>query len=271
MRRMSDPTKRFTSRVDNYAKYRPGYPDDLVDLLNSECELNENSVIADVGSGTGILSALFLKRGNEVIGVEPNAAMRSAAEILLERYSRFRSVDGSAEATTLPTKSVDLILAGQAFHWFNRPKARIEFLRILKPLGFVVLIWNDRRLASTHFLSAYEDLLQKYGTDYQQVSHLNVTGEIAEFFAPDTFELRIFENSQRLDFGSLKGRVCSASYTPEPGHPQFEPMLAQLREIFEANQVDGAVSFDYDTRVYYGRLMQADSLPQSLTRSRAVQ
>lgn len=251
---MSDPTKRFTTRVETYAKYRPGYPDELVDLLNSECELNETSVIADVGSGTGILSELLLKNGNEVIGVEPNAAMRSAAETLLEGYPRFRSVDGSAEATTLPAKSVDLVTAGQAFHWFDSPKARTEFLRILKPLGFVVLIWNDRRLASTPFLSAYEDLLQKYGTDYQQVSHLNVSGEIAEFFAPGAFELSTFENSQRFDFESLKGRVSSASYTPEPGHTNFEAMMARLREIFEANQVDGAVSFDYDTRVYYGRL-----------------
>jgi ubiquinone/menaquinone biosynthesis C-methylase UbiE len=253
---MSDPIKRFTTRVETYAKYRPGYPDDLVDLLNSECELNEKSVIADVGSGTGILSELLLKNGNEVIGVEPNAAMRDAAETLLKGYPRFRSVDGSAEATTLPVKSVDLITAGQAFHWFDRPKARTEFLRILKPLAFVVLIWNDRRLASTPFLTAYEDLLQKYGTDYQQVSHLNVTGEISQFFAPGTFELRTFENSQRFDFESLKGRVFSASYTPEPGHPHFEPMIKQLREVFDANQIDSAVSFDYDTKVYYGRLTE---------------
>ena len=251
---MSDPTKRFTTRVETYAKYRPGYPDELIDLLHDECELNANSVIADVGSGTGILSELLLKNGNEVIGVEPNAAMRSAAETLLQRYSRFRSVAGSAEATTLPAKSVDLITAGQAFHWFDRPKARTEFLRILKPQGFVVLIWNDRRLDSTPFLTAYEDLLQKYGTDYQQVSHLNVTGEIAEFFTPGSFALRSFENSQRFDFESLKGRVFSASYTPEPEHPHFEPMLARLREMFEGNQRDGEVTVEYDTKVYYGHL-----------------
>ncbi|SRR6266496_548848 len=251
---MSDPLKRFTSRVEAYVKYRPGYPHGVIELLGAECELQESSIIADIGSGTGIFSELLLKNGNEVIGVEPNAAMRDAAETLLKGYPRFRSIDGSAESTTLPAKSVDLITAGQAFHWFDRPKARTEFLRILKPLRFVVLVWNDRRLAATSFLSAYEELLNKYGTDYQQVSHLNVTGEIAEFFSPGAFELQIFENSQRLDFESLKGRVSSASYTPEPGHVNFEPMIARLREIFEANQIDGAVSFDYDTKVYYGRL-----------------
>ena len=253
---MSDPLKRFTSRVEAYVKYRPGYPQAVIELLQTECEMTESSLVADVGSGTGILSELLLKNGNEVIGIEPNAAMRSAAETLLDRYHRFRSVDGSAEATTLSAKSVDLITAGQAFHWFDRPKSRTEFHRILKPEGFVALIWNDRRLASTPFLNAYEELLQKYGTDYQQVSHLNVTGEIAEFFSPGTFKLRTFENSQRFDFESLKGRVFSASYTPEPGHPQFEPMVTRLREVFEANQTGGEVSFDYDTKVYYGRLTE---------------
>lgn len=252
---MSNPLKRFTSRVEAYSKYRPGYPHAVIELLQAECELDENSVVADVGSGTGILSELLLKNGNQVVGIEPNGAMRSAAATLLDRYPGFRSLDGSAEATTLPANSVDLITAGQAFHWFDRPRSRTEFSRILKPEGFVVLIWNDRRLASTPFLSAYEELLQKYGTDYQQVSHLNVTGEIAGFFSPGAFQVKTFENAQRFDFDSLKGRVFSASYTPEPGHPQSEPMVARLREVFEANQIGGVVSFDYDTKVYYGRLV----------------
>ena len=251
---MADPLSRFTSRVEAYVKYRPGYPHAVVELLQAECGLNQESVLADVGSGTGILSELFLKNGNQVIGIEPNAAMRSTAETLLKRYPGFRSLDGSAEGTTLPEASVDLITAGQAFHWFDRTKSRTEFLRILKPSGFVVLIWNDRRLASTAFLRDFEELLQKYGTDYQQVSGRNTTEEIAEFFSPGGFEIRTFENSQQFDFESLKGRVMSASYTPEPGNPQFEPMLNALRQIFEANQRNGNVAFEYDTKVYYGQL-----------------
>jgi len=251
---MANPLTRFTSRVEAYVKYRPGYPPAVVELLEAECGLNQDAILADVGSGTGILSELFLKNGNQVIGIEPNAAMRSAAETLLKRYPGFRSVDGSAEGTTLPETSVDLITAGQAFHWFDRPKSRTEFLRILKPSGFVVLIWNDRRLASTSFLSAFEELLQKYGTDYQQVSGRNVTEEIAEFFSPGGFEVRSFENLQQFDFESLKGRVMSASYTPEPGHPQFEPMLNALHKVFEANHKNGTVAFEYDTKVYYGQL-----------------
>ena len=251
---MSDPLTRFTSRVEAYIKFRPGYPHAIVELLKAECELNEDSVLADIGSGTGILSELFSKNGNRVFGIEPNAAMRSAAEALLTRHPEFRSVDGSAERTTLPDASVDLITAGQAFHWFDRPKSRIEFFRILKPSGFVVLIWNDRRLASTRFLRYFEELLQKYGTDYQQMSGRNATEEIAEFFSPGDFEVSTFENSQQFDFESLKGRVMSASYVPEPGNPQFEPMIEALREIFEANQRNGTVGFEYDTKVYYGQL-----------------
>ena len=251
---MADPLTRFTSRVEAYVKYRPGYPHAVVELLQAECGINQDSVLADVGSGTGILSELFLKNGNQVIGIEPNPAMRSASETLLKRYPGFRIVDGSAEGTTLPEASVDLITAGQAFHWFDRPKCRIEFLRILKPSSFVVLIWNDRRLASTAFLSAFEELLQKFGTDYKQVSGRNATEEIAEFFAPGGFKLMAFENSQLFDFESLKGRVMSASYTPEPGNPQFEPMLNALHQVFEANERNGKVAFEYDTKVYYGQL-----------------
>ena len=158
---MSSPTERFTSRVETYIKYRPTYPAAVIDLLRSECGLTADAIVADVGSGTGILSELVLKNGNEVIGVEPNQAMRLAAEHLLSSYPRFRSVEGSAEASTLPAASVDLITAGQAFHWFDATAARREFARILKPNGSVALIWNDRQLDSTEFLRGYEALLRQ--------------------------------------------------------------------------------------------------------------
>lgn len=235
-------------------KYRPGYPGEVIDLLKSECGLTTDSIIADVGSGTGILTELLLKNGNEVLGVEPNSAMRAAGEALLRKYSRFKSIAGSAEATTLEASSVDLITAGQAFHWFDGPQARAEFVRVLKPQGFVVLIWNDRRLDSTAFLRSYEELLLNYGTDYEQVSDLTAPEKVARFFGQETFELRSFPNLQQFDFESLKGRVMSASYTPEPGHPNFEPMIVRLREIFESYQNYGTVTFEYDTRVYFGRL-----------------
>ena len=151
---MTDPTQRFTSRVEHYVRYRPSYPRDLLDLLETRCGLSSASVVADVGSGTGILSELFLENGNRVIGIEPNKEMREAAERRLRRHPRFTSVAGTAEATTLDDASADFVAAGQAFHWFDPERARTEFSRILKPGGWVVLAWNLRRKEATPFLPA---------------------------------------------------------------------------------------------------------------------
>ena len=252
---MSSSTERFTTRVQNYVKYRPTYPPEVIELLRLECGLTADAVVADVGSGTGILSELLLKNGNKVIGVEPNEAMRTAGAELLRTYPKFTSVAGSAEATTLPPASVDLITAGQAFHWFDASAARKEFARVLKPKGFVVLIWNDRRLDATGFLRGYELFLKQFGTDYAKVQQFDPRNDIAGFFAPGGFKLKDFPNRQEFDFAGLKGRVLSASYVPEPGHAKYESMLEALKELFLAHQEKGMVSFEYDTRVFYGQIV----------------
>ncbi|MEK6281326.1 MAG: class I SAM-dependent methyltransferase [Acidobacteriota bacterium] len=251
---MSHHLNRFSTRVENYVKYRPGYPEEIVAILESDCGLMSSSLIADIGSGTGILSEVFLRNGNMVFGIEPNAPMRTAAEQLLTAYESFVSIDGSAEATRLEAHSVDLITAAQAFHWFDRTKSKSEFRRILKPEGWVVLIWNERLVDSTAFLRDYESLLLRYGTDYEEIRHENVATEIEDFFAPSTFQLKTLQNLQHFDFESLKGRVYSSSYAPEPGHPDFEPMLAKLEELFKVHNTDGIVTFEYATKIYYGRL-----------------
>lgn len=251
---MENATQRFTSRVETYIKYRPTYPSEVIELLRKECELTPNSVVADIGSGTGILTELLLRNGNEVFGVEPNEAMRTAGEQLIGAYPKFRSVAGSAEATTLPSASLDLITAGQAFHWFDRRAARVEFARILKPKGHVTLIWNDRRLDSTPFLRGYEQLLKRFGTDYAKVQEFDPTNEIFEFFGPRGFQVKKFDNRQQFDFTGFKGRVFSASYTPEPGDENFEPMVKALNELFNFHEENGQVAFEYDTKVYYGQL-----------------
>lgn len=245
---------RFSSRVENYAKFRPGYPTGILDVLKSDCGLTKESVIADVGSGTGLLSQVFLNNGNVVFGIEPNQLMRAKAHDLLKGYANFRSVAATAENTTLPEGSVAFITAGQAFHWFDQEAAKREFIRILKPKGWVVLIWNARRLDETAFLRDYEGLLLRYSPDYPVVRHENIDEGIAGFFAPEPMKLVSLENAQRFDFEALKGRLCSSSYAPEPGNPNFEPMLKDLQDIFNAYNENGVVNFDYDTRVYYGRL-----------------
>lgn len=251
---MTDSITRFSSRVENYAKYRPTYPAAVIDILKSDCGLTPDSVIADVGSGTGILSKLFLENGNTVFGIEPNFAMRNYAEQSLCRFSNFLSVEATAEATTLTSGSIDFITAAQAFHWFNQPQARAEFTRITKPGGWVVLIWNERRVDSSPFLRDYENLLLRYGTDYSRVRHENVDSEIARFYSPAPVRLTSLENLQHFDFQSLKGRTQSASYTPEPGEANYETLYSELEKIFQAHQMNGMVTVEYDTRVYYGRL-----------------
>jgi SAM-dependent methyltransferase len=252
---MSDSTRRFSSRVAQYVQHRPGYPPELIELLAAECGLTADSLVADIGSGTGLLAQPLLAHGCRVFGVEPNREMRMAGEQLLADFARFTSVDGTAEATTLPAQSVDLITAGQAFHWFDRARAHSEFARILRPSGWVVLVWNDRRTTSTPFLVAYEQLLERYATDYAQVNHKRIDeATIGSFFAPGSWSRRVFENRQLFDFVGLEGRLLSSSYTPEPGQPGHQPMIAALRAAFDAHQEAARIAFEYDTTVYYGRV-----------------
>jgi len=222
----------------------------------NECGLNSASVVADIASGTGIFTRILLEDGNveRVFGVEPNAEMRNAGEEFLRTYPNFTSVEGTAEATTLADHSVDLVTAAQAAHWFDREKARREFIRICKLGGWTVLLWNERRTDSTPFLREYEKLLLTYGTDYQNVRHERTTEEIETFFAPSPFQIRIFDYQQAFDYPALEGRLLSSSYTPQGGDAAYVPMLRDLRRIFDAHQVDGSVAFDYDTRVYFGQL-----------------
>jgi SAM-dependent methyltransferase len=247
------PEQRFSDRVSNYVRYRPAYPAVVIDTLARECGLKPESVVADAGSGTGISAELFLRKGCTVRGVEPNREMREAAERLLAGYADFQSVNGTAEATTLADRSVDFVAAAQAFHWFKPEPTRTEFTRILRPGGWVVLMWNERQLDTTPFLRAYEELLVKHGTDYAKVRHENVNAQaLGAFFAGGDYVTHSFPNEQRFDYEGLAGRLLSSSYAPAAGHPGHEAMMTALRKIFEQHQENGRVSFAYDTRVHIG-------------------
>ncbi|MSR51681.1 MAG: SAM-dependent methyltransferase [Gemmataceae bacterium] len=247
-------TTRFSNRVADYVRSRPRYPQGVLDILRSEAGLTTNMVVADIGSGTGFSSEPFLQNGNIVHGVEPNADMRSAAETLLAKYPDFRSVNGTAEATTMPDRSIDLIVAGQAFHWFDQVKTCEEFRRILREDGPVVLIWNTLQEDATPFMRAYMSLLHQFGTDFKEVVHTNVDrGQLQAFYGGD-FVKRMLPNEQRFDREGLRSRLLSSSYTPPVGHPNHEPMLRELDRIFEQNQEGGEVRMEYATEVYVGRL-----------------
>jgi ubiquinone/menaquinone biosynthesis C-methylase UbiE len=250
-----DPTRRFSNRVDNYVRYRPGYPEAILPFLAETCGFSTKSEIADVGSGTGILSALFLSQGNRVYAVEPNEEMRKAAKRLLREHPGFQSVSGTAERTTLESASIDLVTAGQAFHWFDPEQAKIEFQRILRPGGFVVLVWNSRQTGTTPFMRAYEELLQVYALDYQQVSEKYTIEKVfRDFYAPAGYQVARFQNEQRFDLAGLQGRLLSSSYAPLAGHPSHGPMMLRLKEIYAEQQEKGEVCFLYDTEVFVGQV-----------------
>jgi len=249
-----EPTKRFSSRVDNYVRFRPGYPPEILAFLKTDCGLTATSVVADVGSGTGKLTELFLANGNRVFGVEPNREMREAGERILKGSANFTSVNATAEETTLPNGSVDFITAGQAFHWFDRKSCRAEFARILKPGGWVALVWNDRKTDAAPFLVEYEKLLQTYATDYSKVDHKQIDDAVVKEFFRYAPVKKSFPSLQEFDYEGLKGRLLSSSYAPEAGQRGHNEMLRDLEKLFEARQQNGRVQFVYDTVVYCGKL-----------------
>lgn len=255
----ADPKSRFSSRVEAYVRNRPSYPPEVIQWLQTNEFAKAGAVVADIGSGTGISAAMFLRNGYRVVGVEPNAAMRQAAERWLAEtldpaaVQNFRSIDGAAEATTLADHSVALVVAAQAFHWFDRPAAKREFHRILRPGGAVALIWNSRQLTGTAFAEGYEALLNEFAVDYNVVRHDQMPAEqIAAFFAPAPVQSVVFPSQQRFDYAGLEGRLLSSSYAPPAGHPRHEPMLAALRRLFDRTQTGGTIVMDYRTEVHAG-------------------
>ncbi len=245
-----DPTERFSDRVRDYVRYRPRYPAGLIPLLKEQTGLKPGWTIADIGSGTGFSAEPFVQNGNVVFGIEPNDAMREAAEQLFAGKARFISVKGTAENTTLEGNAAELVIAGQAFHWFDLERARAEFRRILKSPQWTALFWNTRRTEASPFMQAYEDLLLHHGTDYHQVRH-DRTEVPDRFFAkaPSRF---VLPYGQSLDYDGIRGRLLSSSYTPPEGDPRREPMLAELRRIFDTHALGGTVRLDYNTEITLG-------------------
>ncbi len=250
-----DASARFSDRVSDYVRHRPSYPEQLVQDLLHEGRLSAGHEVADIGSGTGLLTRLFLSAGCHVFGVEPNLEMRLAGEAELAASPGFTSIDGTAEATTLPHDSVDWVVAGQAFHWFDRGLARKEFGRILVPDGVAALVWNDREYDTSRFLRGYEELLLEFGTDYRKVNHRNLHADVFdEFFGAGNYEKRSYPHRQRLDYPGLEGRLLSSSYTPAPGDPARGRMLNRLQQLFRETSRADRVEILYNTRVWIGTL-----------------
>lgn len=250
-------TTRFSDRVDNYIKYRPGYPAEMISYIELEI-LPKNLTginVADVGSGTGILTKSLLEMGLNVYAVEPNAEMKNAADKIFSECENYYSHPGTAENTGLPQNSVDLIFSAQAFHWFDVDKAKSEFRRILKSENDeVILIWNKRLTSGTEFLTKYELLLKKYSTDYNKVNHVNIERKgFKEFYGKDGYKKVVFKNVQSFDREGFMGRVFSSSYVPLEGK-ENEIIKNSLNKLFDEFNINGKVEFVYSSVLYRGKL-----------------
>jgi SAM-dependent methyltransferase len=252
--RAMDLFRRFSDRVEDYIQYRPGYPLQIVHFLEQNNFLPSNAHIADIGSGTGLSSQIFLDAGYRVTGVEPNDEMRKASEVLLAAYPDFTAVKGNAHASTMPDASVDMIVCAQAFHWLDRKLAAHEFRRILKPNGHVLLMWNDRDLSSP-FMKAYEKIIDQHATDYNEMNHLLITDDIIDDWYADGIQLKsTFPFSQQFDLAGLTGRTSSCSYMPNRGAKGYMEMEKDIASLFHQYQQDGIVIFACTTRIYIGKL-----------------
>jgi SAM-dependent methyltransferase len=220
-------------------------------FLKKETSFSSDYIVADIGSGTGISSELFLSNGNKVFAIEPNKEMREKGAELFNQNPQYIIVDGTSENTTLEDCSIDLIVAAQAFHWFDPNKSKAEFRRILRPNGKCLLIWNER-LVRSDFEKDYEGLLLKFGTDYTSSDHRNITLDKIEDFLLWPVRAAIFDNFQEFDFTGLKGRLLSSSYVPNRDSKVFPAMIQELEEIFNTHKMKGKVTFQYETKVYLG-------------------
>jgi len=252
---MNDVTRRFDARASDYARFRPSYPAAAVDAMCERAELDPGDVVVDVGSGTGILTALLIERGFIVYAVEPNGPMREVAERTLGAHSGFHSVDARASGSGLPDASARLVAASQAFHWFDREGVDAEFRRLLPEDGWLGLLWNSHVTSPGTFTADYEDVLATFGQAYRRVtSSEQIEAELEAFYRDPSLERTTWPNPMEYDWETVLGRARSSSYAPLPGTTEFVAFEDALRRAFDAHQRAGVVTFDYLTALYTGRL-----------------
>lgn len=246
----------FARRASYYARYRPTYPTAVIDKLREMGALTEASIVADIGAGTGISTELFLKHGYQVWAVEPCREMRLEAEAQLSSYAGYKSREGTAERLPLADSSIDLVISGQAFHWFQPRPTRQEFVRVLRPPGFVALFWNRYLKTATPAMHAYSKLVSKYFGPPRLETQVNL-----EAFYQRTFYSFEFVNDRQEDFETVHGGLLSHSRAPLPGDPAYASMRLDLQRWFQRYADSGQVCFPCRTELHIGSLLSDLELP----------
>jgi ubiquinone/menaquinone biosynthesis C-methylase UbiE len=247
-------TERFSGRVQAYLAYRPRFPREIVPFLREHGALRSGAVIADVGAGTGMLAEIFLEAGHRVLAVEPNVEMLEACRVLAAQHPALEVVEGSAEATTLPDASVDLIAVGRAMHWFDWPRAHREFQRILKPGGWVLVATNGHRDSGAPVSNRLSEILRKWRTDSAEAdTRRDFSDRLQEFLDTSSWQRTTLHHAMTVDFATLLGYAESLTAIPRPGERGYDGMVAELRAVFEEYQRDGMLVTPLACQLFLGR------------------
>lgn len=245
---------KFDGKGEIYKKYRPDYPRELLDWLYSDGGFSAESVVADVGSGTGIFSRCLLERGSRVFAVEPNGDMRKKAESTLGKYSGFVSVAASAESTGLEENSVDFVTAAQAFHWFDREKFRLECRRILRPVGKVLLLWNTKD-TSSELVRGIAEVSSRFCPSFSGFSggidFSDSSKEFSGFFSGEYIS-KFFKKDFALDKERFVGRCLSSSYSLKEGDEGYSGYVSAIENLFDEYSRDGVIFIPNFTCCYMG-------------------
>lgn len=245
-------TTRFDGKGSIYAKARPKYATELLEYLKNTLHIPADSVFADIGSGTGIFTEQLLGCGYNVYAVEPNSDMRGKAEEKLSGYDTFHSVNGADSNTTLPDNSVDFITVAQAFHWFDEKAFKKECLRILRPGGKVMIIYNSRDMQA-ECTKALAKLRFEYNPDFHGFSN-GISDTACRAFFDNTCDVLKWDNSLTYDRGGYTDRLLSSSYSLKEGDLRYHEYLRAIDDMFDRFSVNGNITVPTNTVLYVGKI-----------------
>jgi len=249
------PTERFSGRVEAYRRYRSAYSREIIPVLQERCALTSDSIVADIGAGTGMLAELFLENGNRVFAVEPNTDMRAACEELVERYPRLTCVDGTAENTGLSDQSIDFVTVGRAIHWFDQDKCRYEFARILRDGGWILLAGQGPHQRTEPVARDFRTILENHCIDFARLrQRYDIEAAVRRLFAGGDFQEAEFHDTEEMTYEDLEGFMLSLSVTPQPDYPGFPAMQRALHEYFARHESGGKLRMPTTCKIHFGHL-----------------